>query len=173
MNVLYSYKLKKVPVIELFIVASGFLIRIFLGGVVANASVSEWLYLTILSMALFISIGKRRNEFQNDLSSRIVLKKYSRDYLNMFMYIFLAMTVIFYSLWTVFNESIVYNDFTIWTIPLVIIIVMQYTYNIEIKNVSDPTDIIYNDKFLMILSLVYIIGIIILVYYNQILEYLV
>lgn len=173
LNISYSLKLKNIPVLELFIVSSGFLIRIFLGGIVANAYVSEWLYLTILSMALFISIGKRRNELQINTSSRLVLKKYTLSYLNEFMYIFLTATIVFYSLWTIFNESIVYNQYTIWTVPLVIIIIMQYTFNIEVKKISDPTEIFYNDKLLMILSIIYSLSIFFIVYYNQILDYLI
>ena len=160
LNLLYSVKLKNVPIIELFIVSSGFLFRVLVGGLAINVAISSWLFLTVLAMSLYLAIGKRRNELMKlGESSREVLKKYSLNYLDKFMYLFLATTIIFYSLWTVFVEARVNNDILVWTVPLVILIVMKYSFIVEGDDIGDPADVLFSDKLL--LSLVFIYGVMI------------
>lgn len=63
-NVAYSMGLKDVPLLDVTILASGFLLRVLFGAVLTGTEVSEWLYLTVLSGAFYFSLGKRRNELQ-------------------------------------------------------------------------------------------------------------
>ena len=66
-NVAYSMGLKDVPLLDVTILASGFLLRVLFGAVLTGTEVSEWLYLTVLSGAFYFSLGKRRNELQLSL----------------------------------------------------------------------------------------------------------
>ena len=92
-NVAYSMGLKDVPLLDVTILASGFLLRVLFGAVLTGTEVSEWLYLTVLSGAFYFSLGKRRNELQKkkDGDTRKVLKYYTRDFLDKNMYMCLAL----------------------------------------------------------------------------------
>ena len=81
------------------------------------------------------------------------------------MYMFLTMTIIFYSLWTT-DLSIVSksNNLLIWTVPLVIIIAMKYSMDIEGESDGDPVEVIVHDKVIMALGLVYVLCLIMILY---------
>lgn len=160
-NLIYSFKGKHIPLLDVVLLVSGFLIRVLFGGALLNIEVSNWLYLTIISISFYLGLGKRRNEINiNGTKSRKVLEKYNKDFLDKNMYMFLAMTIVFYSLWST-DPSIVNNNHNlmIWTVPLVIIIAMKYSMNIEGKSDGDPVEVILHDKYLIIMGLLYAITI--------------
>ena len=85
-NILYSKYLKNLVIIDIIILAMGFLLRVFYGSVITSVSVSNWLYLTILSISLYMALGKRRGELnKNDTTSRKVLKYYTDQFLDKFI----------------------------------------------------------------------------------------
>ena len=156
-NILYSIGLKKVPILDLVILVSGFMIRLVLGGIINDITISNWLYLTVLSVSFYMALGKRRNELlkQKD-TSREVLKKYNKDFLDKFMNIFQTLTIVFYSLWCIdggTNTNL--KNYTILTIPMILIILMKYSLNIEQDTYGDPIDIILEDKVLILLCIVF------------------
>ena len=110
-----------------------------------------------------MAMGKRRNEIMvNDIKSREVLKQYNPNFLNENMYMFLSLTIVFYSLWTLeMSES--FKDI-IYTIPLVIIIALKYSLSIEAKNDGDPVEIIVGDKILLALLTLFAIIILLILY---------
>ncbi len=110
-----------------------------------------------------MGMGKRRNEFTKSnkkQETREVLKQYSENFLNENMYMFLALTIVFYALWCLEMS----NKFTsiIYTIPFVIIIALKYSLNIEKESDGDPVELILGDKILLCLTaiLAIIMGII-------------
>lgn len=153
-NLLYSFGLKNIPLLDIVILSSGFLIRVLYGGVIADIEVSNWLYLTVLSMAFYLVIGKRRNEINSTKGeTRKVLKYYTKNFLDKNMYMCLSLAIVFYSLWTTDGSST--NSLLILTVPLVIIICMKYSMNIENGGDADPIEVIYNDKLLLLLIVIY------------------
>lgn len=156
-NFLYSFGLKNVPIVDVAILVSGFLIRLMFGGFLATVEISNWLYLTVMSMAFYLGLGKRRNELiKNGSETRGVLKYYTKNFLDKNMYMFLAITIVFYALWC--NANV--NSYIIWTVPIVILILLKYNMNIEKDTYGDPIEIIYSDKVILLLSLV--VGLIII-----------
>lgn len=155
-NVAYSAGLKDVPIIDVSILASGFVIRVIYGAVSIDMDVSRWLYLTVLAGAFYLSLGKRRNEIMtNGTKSRKVNKYYSLAFLDKNMYVCLALTLVFYSLWATDPTSIAASLF--WTIPLVILLLMTYSLNIEKEgSMGDPVDVFTGDKVLASLALAYV-----------------
>lgn len=154
-NIAYSSGLKDVPIIDIGILATGFIIRIVYGAEVIDVEVSRWLYLTVLAGAFYLSLGKRRNEIMAvGVRSRKVNKYYTLGFLDKNMYVCLALTLVFYSLWATDPAG---SDALFWTIPIIILILMTYSLNIE-KNGSlgDPVDVVTNDKMLALLILAYI-----------------
>ena len=150
MNVLYSIYLKQIPLLELSVIVVGFLLRILIGGVVIDVEISSWLFLTVLSMSFFLAVGKRRNELiKLGEQSRSVLLNYPPAFLDKFLYLFLALTLVFYSLWTVFLEFDVNNTVLIWTVPIVVLITMRYSMILEGDSLGDPTELLFKDKWLV------------------------
>lgn len=163
LNIIYSLGLKDVPIVDISILASGFLIRVLFGGAISNVIVSSWLYLTIISMSFYLGLGKRRNELKKHKSSktRAVLKFYNRDFLDNNMYIFSAVSLVFYSLWAQSYN----NQLLLWTIPIVMIIVMKYNLDIESSDSEgDPVNVLLHDKSIFILGFIYMLIIFLALY---------
>ena len=169
-NILYSYILKNIPIIDVGIIVSGFVLRVMYGGVVTNIEVSKYLYLMIIFGAFFLGFGKRRNEIlKNGTKSRKSLDLYNKEFLDKNMYVMLGLAVVSYTLWCVDKNTIsrVGNDYLFWTIPLVIIILQLYSLNIEGNSYGDPIEVILSDKKLILTGLIYGIIMFILLYMTQ------
>lgn len=163
LNIAYSMGLKNIALIDIIILVSGFLIRVLFGASIIDVPVSNWLYLTVISMAFYLVLGKRRNEIvKSKKNTREVLKYYSKDFLDKNMYMCLTLTIVFYSLWT-FNLTNEINNL-ILTVPIVIIICMRYSMLIENDSHGDPVEVVLNDKILLSLILTYGIAMLGLLY---------
>ncbi len=160
LNLAYSFKLKNYPIIDIAILVSGFLIRIYYGAIVTGISVSNWLYLTVLALSFFFAMGKRRNELKTvGCETRTVLKGYPIGFLDKGMTMCLTLTNVFYALWTAektTTES--YNKFLIFTVPIVLLITLKYSINIEGDSDGDPVEVLLHDKMLLILCMVYVLS---------------
>lgn len=166
LNIMYSLGLKNIPIIDVVILVSGFVIRVIYGASITSIEISKWLYLTVMSGSFFMGFGKRRNEIikQGD-NSRAVLKYYTKDYLDKFMYACLVLTLMFYSLWSVDTTTTSkFGENMIYTIPLVMIIFMKYCLDIEGDSYGDPVDVITSDKILMCMVGVLAVSMYILIY---------
>ena len=168
-NLSYSLGLKNKPVLDLVLLSSGFLLRVLYGGVIVNVPISYWLYLIVITFSFYMGFGKRRGELEikSDKNTREVLKKYSYEFLDKNMNIFMALTLVFYSLWTVDPRTteIVGSDIFVWTVPLVIVIFLRYSYAIELgESDGDPVEVLMSDKILIGLVILYILSTIILFY---------
>ena len=161
LNIAYSLGLKNVPIIDIAILASGFVIRVFYGGFITDVVVSKWLYLVIITGSLYMGLGKRKNELIASTDTREVLKHYNKNFLDKNMYVCLALTDVFYALWT-FELP---NDKITWTIPLFIIILMRYSLDVEGDSDGDPVEVILHDKVLIALGLIYAVCIFVLLYW--------
>lgn len=150
-NLLYSFGLKTVAVLDIILLASGFVLRIYYGAFTTTIIVSNWLFLTVMSASLFLGLGKRKKEFCHNKNSRKVLTEYNENFLDKFQYLMLGLTLVFYSLWTIEQN----NKYLIFTIPLLIIIFMKYSLNIEKNDDGDPTNILYKDKLLFLYCIIY------------------
>lgn len=153
-NIGYSLKLKNIPIIDIFILMSGFLIRVVFGALLASTYVGTWMYLTVMSGAFYFAIGKRRNEInKTGGETRGVLAFYSYGFLDKFMYVSLAMTNVFYALWAKEYPK----TYMILTVPIVVIICMQYSLDVEGDSDGDPVEVVLKDKKLILFSLFYIV----------------
>jgi len=154
-NVMYSIGLKNIPIVDIAVLSSGYLIRILYGAAVAYIEVSSWLYLSIITVALFMSLGKRRNERKRipEDDTREVLRYYTYDFLDKMLYMFLALTGVFYSLWAMEKD----NEIIMWTIPVVFLLMMKYSFTIEGDSEGDPIEVILKDKYFILLGIIYVV----------------
>jgi hypothetical protein len=120
--------------------------------------------------AFYLGLGKRRNEISgNETGTRAVMKFYSHNFLDKNMYVCQALCVVFYALWSIDSITIerFHTSALIYTVPLVLIIFLKYSLNIETEYDGDPTSVILSDKILLALCLVYIICAFCIVYLNR------
>jgi len=170
-NLGYSMGLKNVPFLDIFLLVSGFSLRVFYGAAIIHEEVSNWVLLTVLALSFYLSLGKRRNELmrnreKNTSSVRRVLHYYSFSFLDKFMYLCLAIAIVFYALWSADTDVIntFKTDKLIWTVPLVIALMMKYSADIESDSFGDPVDVITHDKVLMGMAFIYAIIMLLLIY---------
>ena len=157
-NLLYSFGCKNLAIIDVLLLAAGFIIRVYYGASIIDVEVSNYLFLTILSGSLFLGLGKRKKELSSAKNSRKVLKEYNEQFLDKFQYIMLTLVIVFYTLWVIEQDI----NYLFLTIPLLIIVFMKYCLIIETTNEGDPTTIIYGDKYLLLLCLIFALSMILI-----------
>ena len=167
-NLAYSFGLKNIPLLDVAILVSGFLIRVICGSVATDIYISNWLYLVIISGAFYLGFGKRRNEYRDlrDDETREVIKKYSFNFLDKIMYVCMALIFVFYALWAVDERTVsaYHSSGLIWTVPLVMLIFMKYSMAVESDSDGDPVEVLVHDKVLLGLCTIYGIIMLLLLY---------
>lgn len=156
LNLGYSLGWKEIPIVDVVILASGFVFRVLYGGLITGVEVSNWLFLTILAVSFYMAMGKRRNEYLqiSGNETRKVLKYYNKDFLDKMVNLFLGLSITFYSLWTILGIS---NGAVSYSVVFVIVILLKYSLTIEQGGFGDPIEVIFNDKILICLAVMYAI----------------
>lgn len=153
LNWAYTFKLKHEPVIEIFIVAFGFVLRVYAGAIALTVPVSNWMFITTLSISLYLASIKRRQELlQNGSQSRGVLAYYSVTLIDRFAEMSAVTAVVFYSLYVMEVQPKL-----VVTVPLVIFGLFRYWYIVEtLKGGESPTDVIIQDKQILLTVLLWV-----------------
>jgi 4-hydroxybenzoate polyprenyltransferase len=172
LNVGYSYGLKNIPLVDISILASGYVIRVLFGALIIGSAISVWLYLMITVGAYYLGLGKRRNEITTtgkEGETRAVIRFYSHNFLDKNMYMCQALCVVFYALWSIDTATVqrLHTNAFVYTIPLFLIIVLKYSLNIETASDGDPTSIVLHDKLLLMLCAVYLVWAFCIIYFNR------
>jgi 4-hydroxybenzoate polyprenyltransferase len=190
LHLAYTYKLKHVPIVDVMIIAAGFLIRVYAGGVVVNLHMSVWFLLTVISASLFLAVGKRQSErtllrgFGQDLSKhRETLSHYTQRLLDVYVGMFANATWVTYALYTFqrdeFKPSGVLfvsifarlpRTFTAekWlmvTVPLAIFGIMRYLQLVYESNEGEsPERVLLRDKPLLVTAFLWGLIVMVLLY---------
>ena len=153
LNWAYTFKLKHEPVIEIFIVAFGFVLRVYAGAIALTVPVSHWMFITTLSISLYLASIKRRQELlQSGSQSRGVLAYYSVTLIDRFAEMSAVTAVVFYSLYAMEVQPKL-----VVTVPLVIFGLFRYWYIVEtLKGGESPTDVIIQDKQILLTVLLWV-----------------
>jgi 4-hydroxybenzoate polyprenyltransferase len=164
---LYSVRLKHVVLLDVFIIASGFVLRIVAGTVVLPVVISPWLYLVTILLALFLALNKRRNELvllEDQASNhRQILREYSVPLLDQMITIVTAATLMAYSLYTF--QSPTGNHHLMITIPFVLYGMFRYLYLVHMRmEGGSPEEVLLRDRH-MLATVVLCVALIILVLY--------
>lgn len=160
LNLGYSFGLKNIPIVDITILVAGFLIRILYGAIVTDIVISNWLYLTVIALAFYFALGKRRNELKQvgNGVTRKVLKSYPLDFLDKNMNMCLTLANVFYALWSMDEKTQAFynNNYLIFTVPIVLLITMKYSLDIEGDFDGDPVEVLLHDKVLLALCILYL-----------------
>src|SRR5215467_6143064 len=163
LNLAYSLGLKAFPILDIFIVAAGFVLRIKAGSVIAFIQVSEWLNIMVFLLALFMATAKRRDDILLKIASgqdmRKSVKDYNLEYLSTILSLMCAVIIVAYFMYTMSPEVIVrmgtYRLY--YTCIFVIAGVMRYLQIIFVQGkAGSPTNILYKDRFIQIVILLWI-----------------
>ncbi len=153
-NLAYSFGLKHVAVIDIFCVASGFVLRILAGGVAVKVPVSMWIIIMTFLLALFLSIGKRRDDcnfLSEGLKTRRCIHGYNLEFINASMILMAGVIIVSYILYTVspeITEKFQTKNLYI-TVFFVLLGLMRYFQLILVqKRSADPVKIFWEDRFL-------------------------
>lgn len=158
-NVLYSLKLKHVVLLDVMIIASGFVLRAIAGAVAVNGLLTSWFILCTLLLSLFLALGKRRHElqlFDGDTSKqRKVLQFYSIKLLDQLMSIVTGLTIMCYCLYAAENQIMMF------TIPFVLYGVFRYLYLMHMENAGGkPEEVLLTDKHILFTVIIFALSVI-------------
>jgi decaprenyl-phosphate phosphoribosyltransferase len=146
----YSVFLKNLPIFDIFCIASGFVFRLFAGGAAFGVDVSDWLFLSVLLLAIFLSSGKRLSEkiTLGALSGghRKALKEYPEGVLDGFMFISGAAVLVTYTMYVITMHRLVF------TIPLCCFGMFRYLMLVKSGGSGDPTESLLKDPTLFVVG---------------------
>jgi len=150
---LYTMRLKEVPVVDLFCIAAGFLFRLEAGGEAFGVAISDWLFLSVFLLSLFLSAGKRLGEVMalGDYASdhRKSLIFYSKAYLQGTMFMTGAVVLVTYTMYVISRKTLVS------TVPLCAFGLMRYVLRVESGENGDPTESLLLDGPLFAVGLLW------------------
>ncbi|MCA1187813.1 decaprenyl-phosphate phosphoribosyltransferase [Saccharopolyspora sp. 6M] len=164
----YCFGLKHQPVIDLCIVASGFLLRAVAGGAAAGLEITQWFYIVVAFGSLFMVAGKRYAEVklaaETGAKIRKSLKAYSPSYLRFVWAIAAAITIMTYCLWAYDIREIEQSRWGIISIIPMVIAILRYAVDVDKGVAGEPEEVALKDKVLLVLGAV-LAGCLFLAYY--------
>jgi 4-hydroxybenzoate polyprenyltransferase len=153
-NAAYSWQLKHLVLIDVFVLASGFVIRAAAGAVAVHVPISPWLYVCTGLAALFLGLAKRRSELvlltDSAGSHRRILNEYSLPLLDQLTVIVTSATVMAYSLYTFSADNLPADHSMMLTIPFVLYGIFRYLYLVHQRNSGgSPEEALLGDRPLL------------------------
>lgn len=172
LNVLYSFWLKHVVILDVMAIALGFVFRAYAGAAAIEVPASKWMLINTLFLALFLGFGKRRHELllldENAAAHRKILDKYSPYLLDQLIGVVTATVVVIYMLYTISTEvsEKLGTEYLYFTVPFVVYGVFRYLYLIHKEDEGgSPTRLLISDKPLLIDVILWLIIVILILYW--------
>jgi decaprenyl-phosphate phosphoribosyltransferase len=175
LNLCYSFGLKNIPILDIIIIAIGFVLRVKSGAVIAKVGLSEWLTIMVFLLALFMAIGKRRDDVLLKLSSgtdmRKAVKGYNLDFINTALSLTSAVIIVAYFMYTTSPEIVTrlqtYRLY--YTCLFVLAGILRYLQLVYVQQDSQsPTKILYKDRFIQITIILWVISFYVILYVKNI-----
>ena len=149
----YSIHLKTMPIIDLFAIATGFVLRVWGGAVAINVVLSVWMFITTLSLALYLAATKRRQELLATTAAadfRAVLQHYTVALMDYYSEVAVVATFVFYGLYIVTVRPQLAAS-----VPVVLFGVFRYRYLMELNHDESPTDRLVRDPQMIICAVLW------------------
>lgn len=172
LNLAYSFKLKEVVLLDVFIIAAGFMLRVLGGAYAIDVHVSSWIVLCTLFISLFLGFAKRRGELvlsrnSGTTSERKVLVHYDIGFIDQMLTVTAAGAVISYALYTVAPRTVqMYGtEKMIYTTVFVVYGIFRYLYLVHMRGITEnPTHAVTSDPTIVGTGILWIIACIVLIY---------
>lgn len=173
LNIAYSFGLKRMVIVDVMVIALGFVFRAVAGAVVIGVATSPWLILCTLTLALLVGFGKRRHELSllggDAQAHRASLESYSLPFLDMMMGISGATAVVTYSLYTLAAETVarVGTHYLVLTVPWVMYGIFRYLYLVhQQKEGGDPSHLFVSDSPTLVNAILWAVTVCLVIYYR-------
>jgi len=154
LQVAYSFYLKNQPILDIFSIASGFVIRLFAGSAVFSIQTSSWLFLSVLLLALFLCAGKRLAEMNtlggDSQSHRRVLEKYPPGFLEGVMFMSGSSVLVTYVLYAITRQTLIYS------VPICAYGLFRFVYCVLSGREGDPTEALLHDHHLLVVAIIWL-----------------
>ncbi len=178
MNLFYSFRLKRIVLIDLFVIAIGFILRILAGGYAIDVKVSSWLIMTTLFVSVFLGVAKRRGEFvqvskSTDETSRKVLFDYDLTLIDQILSVSAASVIIAYALYTVSERTVhaFHTESLIFTTVFVTYGIFRYLYLVHRMGLGEnPTEALLTDRPMVLNSILFVITLVAIIYKQELIQ---
>ncbi len=174
LNLLYSFRLKEVVIVDVLAVSLGFVLRAVGGAAAIPVQISDWLLICTILLALFLTLCKRRHELvslsEGAAQHRAILAEYSPYLLDQMIAVVTASCVTAYAFYTTAQETRdkFQTDRLTWTIPIVLYGIFRYLYLVHQKEQGgSPTDVLLTDRPLLLAVALWALAIVAIVYTAQ------
>jgi 4-hydroxybenzoate polyprenyltransferase len=157
LNILYTLWLKKLPLIDVFVIALGYVIRVLVGGVVANVEINFWIIIMTFLLALFLGFAKRRDDvllmIKENHSIRKSVDGYNLKFMDSVLCITAAITLVSYIMYTVspYTMALYKSECIYITAVFVLLGILRYLQiTLVLERSGSPTETLYKDKILQV-----------------------
>jgi decaprenyl-phosphate phosphoribosyltransferase len=168
LSLLYSFYFERIVIVDAFIIAIGFVLRIEAGGLASGIEVTRWLLLTTFLLSLLLVFGKRRFELtlvnNKGVKFRKVLAQYNEKFLDTALGIFATSALVTYSIYVVGSESKIF----LITIPFACYGILRYMYLVQTDTSGDPTESLLKDKWLFLCVVIWLLITSLIIYFQDI-----
>lgn len=174
MNIAYSMGLKHVAIIDITIIAIGFLLRVIAGGLLAEVFISHWIIIVTFLLALFLGLAKRRDDVllfnESGQKMRKSVDGYNLEFINSSMVIMAAVVIVAYIMYTISEEVVqrFHSRYLYATGLFVILGIIRYLQITFVQNKSgNPTKILLNDRFIQLVLMGWIMTFFLIIYLHK------
>lgn len=171
LNLGYSFGLKNISILDIIIIAIGFVLRVKAGAVIAHIGLSEWLTIMVFLLALFMAIAKRRDDVLikqvSGTDMRKAVKGYNLDFINAAISLICAVTIVSYFMYTMSPEVVqrLGTHRLYYTCLFVLAGIFRYLQLIFVnQNSQSPTKILYKDRFIQLSIVLWVISFYMILY---------
>ena len=168
---LYSVWLKHLVILDVLVVAMGFVLRAVAGAVAVKADISGWLLICTVLIALFLALGKRRHEYLTLKGSaadhRPILAEYSEGFIDQMIAVVTASAVTAYALYTMSPETVAkfHTRLLPLTLPFVLYGIFRYLYLLYRRELGgNPSDLVLSDRALLVNTMLWMAAVLVLIY---------
>lgn len=157
LSIAYSLKLKSIVLVDIFCISAGFLLRLQAGGAAFAVPISEWLFLSVFLLSVFLSTGKRLSEKQrlgdSAKNHRKALVAYPQGFLEGALYMTGAVALVTYTMYVISRHS----PILLYTVPLSCFGLLRYILRVQSGKNGDPTESLTQDITLLLVGLLWVI----------------
>ena len=171
LNLGYSFGLKHVVLLDIFIIAAGFMLRVLTGAKSIQVDVSEWLIICTLFLSLFLGVAKRRSELSHigRGESRKVLEDYTPELIRVILNVSVAGSIMSYTLYTVSDHTQEFfgTDKFVYTVPIVMYGIFRYLYLDEKRRTAEnPVSVLLRDPSLIATGIIWMLASVAIIYWG-------
>ncbi len=154
-SISYSLLLKSIPIVDIFSISAGFLIRLQAGAESFHVPISPWLFLTVFLLAVFLSTGKRVSESRSlgnmAGNHRASLAHYPPGFLDGTMYMTGSAVLVTYAMYTLNKQMLIYS------VPLCFFGLLRYMFRVSSGKCGDPTESLLKDRLLFVVGVLWVL----------------